>query len=304
MGWFSIREISAKAFLAFINHAWLCAVAMGLAVAAFYNYYSLLINDLYFDQNASKQAVHVKTAAGYKFFDQFGIAGEMLALEVKMVFRNKRPRYMLLSYLPLLILYTYSGYATGIEENLSGVVGKALFLTSLPLFIFGQYMFAWQSAHFDGTMTSRISLPLYIKSKMIVLYAIIIFITVLLSGFGIADWRIIPIQIAASLFNAGITCIFLAFIATYHYAAVDLDSVKRSNQQEGILMRLLMMLGLGVLWAFLYLPFHFLGHPWWGLAAISIAGVLNLLFINKWLAIMADEFNMRRYKIIEGFRKK
>ena len=92
---FSIRKLSNFAvFLFLLQHSWLVIPAILWAVFSFYNNCLLLTKSLYLeDDTRSSKANRI---SNYSWLQRFGIIGDLVAIEFKMMLRNKRPRYILM----------------------------------------------------------------------------------------------------------------------------------------------------------------------------------------------------------------
>jgi hypothetical protein len=117
------------------------------------------------------------------------------------------------------------------------------------------------------------------------------------------SWKLIPVHIAAYLFNVGIHTVIAAYIATHNYKGIDLSKGSAFNYQgigtaQWIYALVIMLVGL-----ILYLPFALLFNSWVGVAAIAILGLGNLLLHNWWIEKLSVQFRKRKYKILEGFRE-
>ena len=53
----------------------------------------------------------------------------------------------------------------------------------------------------------------------------------------------------------------------------------------------------------IFLPLSLIINPYWGLVGLTIAGLTGLFTQDYWIEFLFKEFNKRKYKIAEGFRK-
>jgi hypothetical protein len=169
---------------------------------------------------------------------------------------------------------------------------------------YGQFLFAWQSSHFDGLMASNMNIKTYIKSKLFLLtsFSTIAFLLSLLYGF--LSWKLIPILCAAWLFNIGIHSVLTCFIGTRNYKGLDLSRGGAFNYQGTGAAQWLYSLIILLVGAAIYLPFALLINSWSGIAAIGILGLISFLMQDWWLDKMTVQFQKHKYKMLEGFREK
>ncbi len=300
---FSLQNVSAYLFTGLIKNAWLCLVAIVFSVASFINNSRFLFNNLYVEEmsKSSKE----KTASEYVWLQRFGHIGDMIAVDIKLILRNKRPRSLLmLSF--IFLAYGFIFYKqTYFETNMLGMVLMGgIFITGMFMASFGQFLFAWQSVHFDGIMASNANIKTFIKSKFYLLTAFSTIAMLLSLPYGFINWRIIPIQIAAYFFNVGIHSLLCIYFATRSYKGLDLGKAATFNYQGTGSAQWLYSLAIFLVGGLLYLPLGFFVSPWAGIAAVGILGLISFLLQDWWLAILTKEFMLRKYKILEGFREK
>lgn len=300
---FSLRSLSANLFTQLLQWPWLCIGFVLLAVAAFYNNNRFLVKNFYLDDAPYSTAQ--KRIFNYTWLQNFGIIGEIISNDVKLILRNKRPRSLLiLSFLFLLygfLFYKKESFSTGRAGML--LVGS-IFITGMFITNYGQFLFAWQSNHFDGLMSGRTDVRLYIKSKMILLKSFCTFAFLLCLFYGFMNVKIIPVLIAAWLFNIGINITITCFIGTLNYSALDISKSSSLNYQGMGLAQWLYSLIIICAACLIYFPFALLFNSWAGIAAIAFAGLINILLQNWWVDILSKQFIKKKYKMLEGFRNK
>src|SRR5665647_3656527 len=93
----------------------------------------------------------------------------------------------------------------------------ALFITGLFISNYGQFLFAWQSSHFDGMMSYNINMKQYIKAKFLLFVTVCSLQFLMASFYGFMGWRILPIQLAAYLYSIGVNTFVTIYAATYNY---------------------------------------------------------------------------------------
>ncbi|HEX4372034.1 MAG TPA: DUF5687 family protein [Puia sp.] len=300
---FSIRKLSTSVFTALLRHSWLVILLLLWAFFSFYNNYLLLKKSLYLEDDAKSSKAN--RISNYSWLQRFGIIGELVAIEFKMILCNKRPRYILMVS-AFFILYGFIMYKPqAIDKNEFGLILMgAIFITGIFIVNYGQFLFAWQSAHFDGMMTTDISIKEYIKSKIVLMIGISTITFLISLCYGFISWKIIPVEIAAYLFNIGIHTILVCLIATRNYKGLDITKKAAFNYQGVNATQWIYMLAIFLICTILYLPFALLINGWVGILALGILGIVFLLLHNWWLDIIVKQFKKNKYKILSGFREK
>ncbi|MDQ3683254.1 MAG: DUF5687 family protein, partial [Bacteroidota bacterium] len=258
---FSVRNLSASIFKQLLKTPLLCVMAIIIAVVAFYNNSRFLQNNLYLE-DLVKSPGH-KASAEYHWLKRFGNVGDLIAVDLKLIFRNKRPRSLLL-FSCIFLFYGFIFYKPiSFENNDFGLLLLGgIFVTGMFMANYGQFFFAWQSRHFDGLMASNVNIKTYLKSKFILLTGFCTAALMLSLFYGFINWKIIPIQIAAYFFNIGIHSVIAAYIGTYNYKGLDLSKGASFNYQgmgatQWLYALIIMLVGFLV-----YLPFALLISSW------------------------------------------
>lgn len=300
---FSLRNWSAELFTGVIKFPLLCLFFLLLSVLAYYNN-SLFLRKNFYLENLEK-ASGEKKSSDYNWLQRFGSYGDLMAIDIKLILRNKRPRTLLL----LSVIFLFYGYIFYRPEYFAkGSLGilliGSIFITGMFMTSYGQFLFAWQSSHFDGIMSNNISIRTYIKGKMtlLILFSTISFFLSLLYGF--ISWKLIPILFASWLFNIGIHSVLTGFIGTRNYKGLDLSKGSTFNYQGTGAAQWLYSFVILIVGVIIYLPFALLINKWTGIVAIGIAGLISLLMQDWWLDKITLQFKKQKYKMLEGFRER
>ena len=192
-----------------------------------------------------------------------------------------------------------------LENNqfIGAVVGSTI-VVGLFTVNYGQFLFAWQSAYFDGLMTNNVNFKTFIKSKFRLLALICTFSFVLSLLYGFINWHIPIILLAAYLLNIGVMPIIAGYFATINYKTIDLSKASGFKNGGASPTQLLYTFAILIITAIIYTPFQIYNHQWLGITTIGIFGLINFLLQDWWIDILYKQFLKNRYKILEGFREK
>ena len=159
---FSLRNWSSGLFGLVLNIPALCIIFLVLALAAWYNNSIFLRKNFYLEdlEKSSKE----RKSANYGWLQRFGVYGDLAGVDIKLILRNKRP-LMLVVLSVILLFYGYVFFTPENfkDDNLGLMLFGAIFITGIFMINFGQFLFAWQSRHFDGLMAANIDIKTYIK---------------------------------------------------------------------------------------------------------------------------------------------
>jgi hypothetical protein len=296
----SFEQTSAKIFISLLHHPWLVIVPIALAIITFLVNNRYLRSHLYIEELVSERKL--KVSKNYSFLDKYGDIGEIISLDLKLIFRNKRPKSLIILS-GVILLYGFLFYPKYLQTgNYTMLFLFALFITGLFISNYGQFLFAWQSSHFDGMMSCNIDMKRYIKAKFL-LFVTVCSLQFLLAGFyGFMGWQVIPIQLAAFLYSIGVNSFITIYVATFNYKYLNLTRAASFNFQGiGALQWLQsLLISFGPVLIFFLLN-KFVGF-WTAIICISSFGITGLAFHEMIINWLVGQFNMRKHRILEGFR--
>ncbi|MEO5593991.1 MAG: DUF5687 family protein [Chitinophagaceae bacterium] len=300
---FSLSHISTLLFSGMLGHAWSCIILIGMAVLSFINNYYFLLKNLYLEDIVSRGKR--KQGSEYAFLNRFGAIGELIGLDIKLIIRNKRPR----SVGVLTILFLFYGFLFYKEKYIvkgwwGALLVGGIFLTGLFITNYGQFLFAWQSNHFDGLMAGNMKVKTYIKSKFMLFTAVCTVVLLLTSLYGLMSWKLLIVQLAGYLYNVGIHTVIAVYFATRSYKGMDISKGATFNYQgmgaeKWLYTAVVFSIPMAIYW-----PFAFFINAWAGIIALGILGLTSFLLQDWWIDILTKEFFKRKYKILNGFREK
>ena len=298
----SFEKTSAQIFMSLLQHPWFCVFPLIFAFITFKVNNSYLRSHLYIEELTSAKVL--KLSKSYSFLNKYGDIGEMIALDLKLIFRNKRPKsLMILS--GIILLYGFIFYPRYLHTgNYTMMFLFALFIVGVFISNYGQFLFAWQSSHFDGMMSFNINRKQYVKAKFL-LFLIVCSLQFLLASFyGLMGWQILPIQLAAFLYSVGVNAYITIYAATYNYKYLNLSKASSMNfQGVGAAQWLQSLFSALVPVLVFYLLNRFAGF-WTAISCISAVGLLGLVFNKLVLNWLLKQFDARKHKILEGFRER
>ncbi|MDR6785934.1 hypothetical protein ABIE26_004597 [Pedobacter africanus] len=279
--------------------------AMFFSAAALVIFY---INSRYLRQNLYTEelsaAEEKKVSTDYPFLNRFGRTGELAALELKLILRHKRSRTSLfMGFLFLLygfIFYKQKAIAT---DAFGQMMFGAIFMTGISILMYGQFMFAWQSAHFDGLLSNKIRFKDFIKAKFLLFTIACTLITLLASFYGFLSPKLLLLHLTAYLYNVGFGTVVVLYLANFNYKRLEINKGATFNYQGISANQWLLMFPYTLTPILIYIPFGLLDKPYIGLMIVSLFGLSMLLMRGYWINFITRKFEKQRYKIAEGFRE-
>ncbi len=298
----SFEKSSADIFIGLLHQPLFCIIPLAIAIITFVLNNNYLRSHLYIEELVSERKLTISKS--YSLLDRYGDIGEMISLDLKLIFRNKRPKSLVILS-GVILLYGFMFYPKYLQTgNYTMLFLFALIITGLFISNYGQFLFAWQSSHFDGMMSYNINMKQYIKAKFLLFVTVCSLQFLIASFYGFMGWQIIPIQIAAFLYSIGVNSFVTIYAATYNYKYLNLSKSASLNFQGiGALQWLQsLLISFGPVLVFFLLN-KFIGF-WTAIISISSLGIIGLAFNRKIINWLAEQFNIRKHKILEGFRER
>ena len=299
---FSISSLSANLFNAVIATPLYSVLFLLFALLVYLLNYSYLKSNLYLEELHAADKSH-KSSTEIPFLDRFGKSGDLAANELKLILRNKRPR----SVITMSLLFMFYGLIFYTNPQFSGyarIIFCGMFMTGIFIINYGQFMFSWQSSHFDGILVSKVNSNDFFRSKFLLftLFSSLCFLlTIPYVYFG---WDILIVHFIMFIWNLGVNTVLVLYFANRNYRRIDLSKGATFNWEGVGASQWILSIPLLLAPFLIYLPAYLLGYPEIGLALIGIIGLIFIISREFWLNKLVKVFQEKRYLIAEGFRNK
>lgn len=252
----------------------------------------------------SLQRAHLRPQLGWQsvpasFSSRRGTTRNLMLLELKLIARNRRPAtlvaisaVLIASYVPVLLL------GRSAFPLIDAVAG--LFVSGILAASYGQLMFAWDSAHFDGMLTRPTPPRTLLRAKLLLLQSACA--ASFLFALPLFVWLAPDLLLLSTgflLYNLGITCPFVLFFALWNRKGL---APQRSGffNYEGLSAQH----WIGSLPVFIPpLVLLYVLDASLTLVGISVVGLLGLALFPTWTLFFARLLTRRRHRMAAGFRK-
>ena len=268
-----------------------------------------LLNRWFFSQNfyAENFEKQIKKQSNYantnlSFLNRFGMIGDVMALELKLIWRHKRTKNLI--YLAaFFLLYGLLFYGTDYYNGYGTYFFCATFITGIFMLFFGQWVISWNSSHFDCLMTRNLSVRAYLTGNLYLMLAGNLLGFILTIPYFLYGKDIVIMHITSLLYNSGINTFLLTFFATFYTKRVDLAAKSALSYQGTSFKNFLIMIPL------MFFPLIIVGifskfiDIYVVLIFLSALGIIGLLFQKQLITICVNQFNKQKYALCEGFRQ-
>jgi len=300
---YSIRNFSYLFFSHLIGHPVLCVFPLVFAVIMYYINFLYLRSNLYLEELSSKKESY-KSSTEYPVLNRFGITGDLVANEIKLILRNKRSKSaLIMSGIFLfygLLLYTKPGFThTDYPAIFVGMFVTGLFITN-----YGQFMYSWQASHFDGLLVNKINFTSFLKSKLILFTIVSTVAFVATTPYVYFGKRILLIHFVMYIWNLGVNTTIVLYAANRNYTRIDLTKGAAFNWEGVGGRKFLIIFPLLLAPYVIYFPCKYIQQPDLGLALIAIIGLIFIFTRNFWMKKLEADFYKQKYTIAEGLRTK
>ncbi len=300
-GFLSLSTLSGDLFVAIINQPGLSLIPFVLWLATYRANFNFLVNNTYPEEISIKKK-QSNISGDFAFLKRFGRVGELIALELRLITRHKRPRNAMM-LAGLLLFYGLIFYPQEAYQKMDWIfLFVGIFITGLFIIQYGQFLLSWEGSYFDFVLTRKVRFKQYFESKYYLFVAVSAAAFVLSLGYAYFGINIVFINLAAFLFNIGVNVFLVMRIALYNPKKMDLNKRAAFNYEGVGAAQFLIAIPVLFLPYLIYAPFLALGIGNYGLLLLGVFGLVGFLLRDKWLDYITNSFIKNRYKIAAGFR--
>jgi len=290
-------------FSSLISSIWLAIIPAIATILAYLGSFNVLFKVAYLEDEKSDTSItEVNFQSG--IFSRFGRAGEMMEMEIKLIFRNKRSKNMMY-VLGMIFLYPFMSSISDTYNSMGWYVFIAIFTTGGFALTYGQLLLSWNSGHFDLLLTKMDSIKEIFQAKYYLQCAIIIVQSMILIFFGFYKSEYFLLMPAMMFYNLGVVLFMYMLLASYNSKKVDANKGAAMNYEGFSISLFLIIIPIMVLPLLLYYGCKYsIGNADIGIYLTALIGLLGFIFHDKLIDISVALFKKNRYKIGTAFRTK
>ena len=254
-------------------------------------------------ENTSAQ-VYKTQRTNFIFAPERGQVLNLILLELKMIWRNKRPKH----YFLLSVVFAVAYIALMLTESqvfssraISAIIG--IFASGTFALNYGQLMFSWESSYFDGFLARNIRPEELILAKLMILQgSCLVFFLISLPLFIVLSPNLLLLHVTFLFYNAGVTSVLMLALAVRNQRRVNISKSGSFFNYEGFsAMHWLWILPTITPPAFLL---YFLQNiTWTALLFIGGIGVTSLVLSKRWSLFFSERLLEKKYAMASGFRQ-
>ena len=264
--------------------------------------YKQLNSQVYLDAAVSVKVEEANTS-DLTWANKLGDVAPFIKNDIRLIWRNKRTKTVfLMSFLFLfygLFFFTQETY----REMPAMLMFAALFVTGGFTLNYGQFIPAWDSAHYKMLMSQGFKYRKFLESKWVLMVAmttILYFLSFPYLYFGTDIFLMIT---AGAVFNIGFNSLFLLYSGSFNRKKIDLTKSGFGNTQGTSATQFLIIVPLMLLPMLLFWVFNkFVGHNA-GFIVVATIGIISLLLKNYALNFIEKKYIKDKYAMINAFGK-
>ncbi|MFD0977207.1 DUF5687 family protein [Salinimicrobium gaetbulicola] len=299
---FSVSDSFGRIFDEILLSPWLAIIPIILLVALFMWNQKTLLSKFYLD-GSLKGKVEEANTRDFEWVRKFGDIAPFLQLDLKLIWRNKRPKTTI--FISLLIMgYGMIFYPQEVYATMPAFyVFIGIFMTGIFMINFGQFIPAWDASYYSMMMSQNIPLKKYLASKAGLMTFSILVLTILTTPYVYFGWEILLINIACAVYNIGVNVPVLLYAGSFNRKRIDLEKSPFMNYQgtgatQWIISLPLMLIPILLFW----LLYKFVSFP----AAVGIlflCGTIGILIRESLLNGIEQAYKRSKYAMINGFKQ-
>lgn len=278
----------------------LLVVPLLLLVVLYVLNYSKLKAKLYLDSSL-KTKVQEVNASNLEWTRKFGDAAPFMQLDLKLIWRNKRPRSSIFILL-IGLLYGLFFYPNPVYQDQSWMFAFiGIFVTGIFLINFGQFIPAWDSGYYKMLMSQNIPYKQYLKSKFTLMAVSVVIMFILSIPYVYFGWNILLAHLAAAIYNIGINTHVILYAGSFNRKKIDLNQRAAFNYQGTGAVQWLLGIPL------MFLPLAIFGGAYAlfsfeiGCLVLAVLGLVGVVFHQKLMTIITTKYLDSKYKMIQAF---
>jgi len=277
-------------------------ISVVLLLVLYWLNYKQLRNQVYLDEAVAAKVEEANTS-DLSWADKLGDVAPFIKNDIRLIWRNKRTKTVfLMSFLFLfygLIFYTMDAY----KDSLPMLMFASLFVTGGFTLNYGQFIPAWDSAHYKMLMSQSFRYRKFLESKwvlMVSMTTILYFLSFPYLYFGIDIFLMIT---AGAIFNIGFNSLFLLYAGSFNRKRIDLTKGGFGNTQGTSATQFLVVIPLMLFPMLLFWVFNtYVGYNS-GFIIVASIGLISLLLKNYAMNFIEKKYIKDKYAMINAFGK-
>ena len=284
-----------------LNPILVLAPILLLAGLYFWNF-NYLKSNFYLDNTLKTKIKEAKTT-DLSWTKRFGEIAPFLQLDLKLIWRNKRPRNtVFISF--IFLLYGLMIYNNPIYNDVSFIyVVVGLLMSGIFMVNFGQFIPSWDSSYFGMMLSQNITFRKYLDSKVGLMSFSVVVLALLTTPYVYFGWNVLATNLACALYNLGINIPVLMFAGSFNVKRIDLEKSPFMNYQGTGAAQWIVGLPIFLIPGIIFFIFSLLFNEETAIIIIAVIGIIGLLLRNTLMNFITKGYQTRKYATLNGFKQ-
>ncbi|WP_457617003.1 DUF5687 family protein [Lutibacter sp.] len=298
----SLSTMLSNGIISITENPILILVPIGILIGLYYLNYTILKPKLYID-GSLKAKEQIASSSDLTWTRKFGDIAPFLQLDLKLLWRNKRPKSSIF-ILVIGLLYGLIFYPNPVYQNMTPMlIFVGIFITGIFMINFGQFIPAWDSGYYKLLMSQNIKYKQYLNSKFSLMFISAIVLFILSIPYVYFGWKILLIHFATAIYNIGVNTHVLLYGGSFNRKKIDLTQRAAFNYQgTGAVQWLIGFPLLIVPVLIFYVPYKFISFEA-GIATLIIIGTIGIVLHKKLMNIITKRYLNSKHKMISAFEQ-
>jgi hypothetical protein len=299
---YNIASIGGQVFDAVYATPIYAIISLLILVVLYQLNYKKLRAQVYLDEGILEEVAEAKSV-DLSWADRLGDVAPFIKNDIRLIWRNKRTKTVfLMSFLFLfygLIFFTQKTY----RDMPAMLMFASLFITGGFALNYGQFIPAWDSAHYKLLMSQNFSYRKFLESKWVLMVSMTALLYLLSFPYLYFGTEIFLMITAGAVFNIGFNSLFLLYAGSFNRKRIDLTKGGFGNTQGTSATQFLVIIPLMLFPMLLFWVFNkFIGYNS-GFFVVAAIGVLGLILKNYFMNFIEKKYIRDKYAMINAFGK-
>ncbi|AXO80812.1 hypothetical protein DZC78_10590 [Olleya aquimaris] len=298
----NFSQLLSSAMLAITNNPLYLIVLLIILIGLYLFNHKVLIKKLYLD-NSLKTKIKEVSTSDLGWTKRFGEVAPFMQLDLKLIWRNKRPRSAVF-ILVIGLLYGLFFYPQPMYRDMPIMYGFiGVFVTGIFLINFGQFIPAWDSGYYKMLMSQNIKYEQYLKSKYTLMMLSVIIMFVLSIPYVYFGWKILVAHFAAAIYNIGVNTYVIMLGGSFNRKKIDLNQRAAFNYQGTGAVQWLIGIPLLLVPLAIFGALTYYVNFYSGVSALILLGIIGIVFHQKLMQLITKKYLNSKYEMIKAFNQ-
>lgn len=285
-----------------LENPFLAIVPVLVAVGLYLWNFNYLKRNFYLDSGLKEKSRNAQTS-DLAWTKRFGGIAPFLQLDLKLIWRNKRPKTVIWMSL-LFLCYGLLFYPNPTYADMPAMlVFVGIFITGIFVISFGQFIPSWDSSYYSMMMSQNIPMKQYLDSKAGLMYFSIVVLTLLATPYIYFGVEVLLLNFACAIYNAGVNVPLVLYGGSFNKKRLDLEKNQFMNYQGSGAAQWILGFPLLIIPILLWYAVYKLVDQTTATAGLALIGIIGLLIKNVFMERIVRAYKSRKYSQIDGFKQ-